>query len=70
LACGKKAEQAAQATRLQIEQEILDLIPAKPEGSTTTVLHNGLRLKCQGKFTYKADVDRLLALTFPVGKVA
>ena len=41
----KKAEQAAQATRLQIEQEILDLIPAKPEGSTTRVLHNGLRLK-------------------------
>lgn len=59
----KKAEQAAAATRLQIEQEILALIPAKPEGSTTTVLHNGMRLKSQGKLTYKADVDRLLALT-------
>lgn len=59
----KRAEQAAQATRLQIEQEILELIPAKPEGSSTTVLANGLRLKSQGKLMYKADVNQLLAIT-------
>jgi hypothetical protein len=59
----KRAEQAAQATRLQIEQELLSLVPAKPEGSSTTVLENGLRLKSQGKLMYKADVDRLLVLT-------
>ena len=38
-------------------------VPAKPEGSSTTVLENGLRLKSQGKLMYKADVDRLLVLT-------
>lgn len=59
----KRAEQAAVATRLQIEQEILAAIPAKEEGSSTVILKNGLRLKSQGKLSYKADVDRLLVLT-------
>lgn len=59
----KRAEQAAVATRLQIEQEILAAIPAKEEGSSTVILNNGLRLKSQGKLSYKADVDRLLVLT-------
>ena len=59
----KKAEQAAIEKRLEIEQQILKVLPAKEEGSTTTTLSNGLRLKTQGKMTYKADIDRLLALT-------
>lgn len=59
----KKAEQQATQRRLEVEQEILRLLPAKEEGSMTTVLPNGMRVKTQFKLTYKADVDRLLTLT-------
>lgn len=59
----KKAENDAINRRLQIEQDILKLVPAREEGSTTTVLTNGMRLKTQAKLTYKADIDRLLSLT-------
>lgn len=59
----KKAENAANARRLEIEQELLKQIPAKEEGRVTTVLPNGWRVVSAGKLSYKADVDRLLALT-------
>ena len=59
----KREEQAAMVRRVEIEQEILKLHPAREEGSDTTILSNGFKLKTTGKLTYKADVDRLLELT-------
>ncbi len=59
----KKAENEAINRRVQIEQEILKVLPPKEEGTQTTILTNGMRLKTQGKLTYKADIDRLLSLT-------
>ena len=59
----KKAELEAINRRVQIENDILKLYPPREEGSTTTVLTNGVRVKATGKLTYKADIDRLLQLT-------
>jgi hypothetical protein len=59
----KTAEQQAISRRLEVEKAILELLPAREEGSETTLLSNGLRVKTQGKLNYKADVERLLALT-------
>lgn len=58
----KRAEQEATNRRLQIESDILQLMPAKQEGSSTTLLSNGMRLKTTGKLTYRAEIDKLLAL--------
>lgn len=59
----KRAETEANNRRIQIEQEILKLLPAKEEGRSSTTLTNGFRVVSAGKMTYKADVERLLALT-------
>jgi len=59
----KRAEQEAATNRLAIEAQILSLLPAKEEGSSTTVLTNGWKVKATGKLTYRADIDKLLALT-------
>jgi hypothetical protein len=59
----KRDEAAANARRVEIEQQILTLHPAKEEGSASMPLANGMKLKTTGKLTYKADVDRLLELT-------
>jgi hypothetical protein len=59
----KRDEAAANARRVEIEQQILKLHPAKEEGSESMPLANGMKLKTTGKLTYKADVDRLLELT-------
>ena len=59
----KRDEQAANARRLEIEADILKQCPAKEEGSTTTELANGWKVKSTGKLTYKADIDALLRLT-------
>lgn len=60
----KQKEQEANEERLSIEAQILKLVPAKEEGSTTTVLSNGLKLKSTGKLTYKVDVNMLNTLVF------
>jgi len=59
----KRAELEATNRRVQIENDILKLCPPREEGSATTVLTNGVRVKTTGKLTYKADIDRLLTLT-------
>jgi len=59
----KRAELDAANRRLQIEQDLLKLLPAKEEGRAATVLTNGMRVVSTGKMTYKADIERLLALT-------
>ena len=59
----KRDELAANNRRIDIEQQILALFPPKEEGSSSTALANGMKLKTTGKLTYKADLDKLLALT-------
>jgi hypothetical protein len=59
----KRAENEANTRRLQIEQDMLKLAPALEEGSQSTILTNGWKFKTTGKLSYKADVDKLLALT-------
>ena len=59
----KRKEQDAIAERLDIEQSILKAYPAKEEGSSSTMLGNGVKIKTTGKLNYKADIDKLLALT-------
>lgn len=51
----KKAEDAAKKHRVEIEERILALAPAKEEGSETTALENGFKLTTTGKLSYKAD---------------
>jgi hypothetical protein len=58
----KREEIEATNRRLQIESDILKLMPAKEEGSSSTVLGNGWRVKTTGKLTYRAEIDRLLQL--------
>lgn len=59
----KRAELEATNRRIQIEQDLLKLIPNKEEGRTSTTLTNGMRVVAAGKMSYKADVERLIALT-------
>jgi hypothetical protein len=58
----KRAELEANTRRLDIEKELLKLVPSLEEGSQSTVLGNGWKLKTTGKLTYKAEIDKLLAL--------
>jgi hypothetical protein len=59
----KDAERQANAERLRIEDKILELHPAKEEGSSSLTLTNGYKLKMIGKLSYKADLDALLEIT-------
>jgi len=59
----KRQELEAAARRLEIESDLLKMLPHKEEGSASTTLSNGFRFKATGKLAYKADIDKLLALT-------
>lgn len=59
----KRREQEANAERLEIEKELLKHIAVEEEGSKTTQLANGARVKATGKMSYKADIPQLTALT-------
>ena len=59
----KADETAANARRLETEEEILKLLPAKEEGKTTTPISNSTRISTTGKLSFKADVAALEALT-------
>jgi hypothetical protein len=59
----KQEELKAVTRRLEIEEDLLKMLPHKEEGSATTTLSNGFRFKATGKLSYKADLDKLLALT-------
>lgn len=59
----KQKETAARDERVQIEEEILALHPAREEGSETFATANGVKISLTGKLTYKADLDKLLAIT-------
>lgn len=51
----KRVEDQAKKHRLEIEERILSLAPAREEGSQTTDLENGFKLTTTGKLSYKAD---------------
>jgi hypothetical protein len=59
----KGKEDAARAERIKIEEDILKAHPAKEEGSETFKTANGVTVTLTGKVTYRADIDRLIALT-------
>ncbi|MEY5100861.1 MAG: hypothetical protein RJA36_3580, partial [Pseudomonadota bacterium] len=55
----KQAEEVAKSLRSKAEEELLAVLPAREEGTTTTALPNGLRVKTTGKMSYKADLELL-----------
>ena len=59
----KQKEEAARDERVAIEQEILELNPAREEGSETFSTPNGVKITTTGKLTYKADLNKLLEIT-------
>lgn len=59
----KQKEDAARAERVKIEEDILAIHPAKPEGSTTFATPGGAKITVTGKVSYSCDIDQLIALT-------
>jgi len=60
----KHAEEGARKIRVNLEERILALVPAKEEGSDTTALDNGFKLTTTGKLTYRCDdLDALREIT-------
>lgn len=59
----KNAENEAKDRRLRIEEQLIQAVEVKEEGSTTNLLKNGMKVVTKGGYTYKADVQKLLALT-------
>ena len=59
----KQKEDAARDERVAIEQKIIELHPAREEGSETFATPNGVKISLTGKLSYKVDVHRLIALT-------
>lgn len=51
----KQAEEGAKKIRVDLEERILALTPAREEGSLTTTLANGFKLTTTGKVSYKLD---------------
>lgn len=58
----KEREDTARADRIKIEEELLKAHPAKEEGSETFKTPQGVKITLTGKISYKADVDKLIAL--------
>lgn len=63
LIAAKADESAANKRRVEIEQILIDRFGAKPEGSTTHELANGLKVTLTGKMSYKADMEMLTQLS-------
>lgn len=59
----KQKENAARDERVAIEEQILALHPAREEGSESFATPQGVKIQLTGKLTYKADLDKLLAIT-------
>lgn len=62
-AIAKQKEDAARDERIGIEQEMLELHPAREEGSETFTTSYGAKITLTGKLSYKVDLDKLTALT-------
>lgn len=59
----KDQEDAAREQRINIEKQILNLHPAREEGSETFETPAGHKVTLVGKLAYKVDVDQLVTLT-------
>lgn len=59
----KQKEDAARDERVDIEKQIIELHPAREEGSETFATPKGAKISLTGKLTYKADMTKLLAIT-------
>lgn len=61
-AAAKEREDEARLERIKVEEQILALHPAKPEGSETLVTPGGAKVTLTGKLSYKVDLAKLQAL--------
>ena len=59
----KQREEAARNDRVAIENQIIELHPAKEEGAVTVHTAGGSSVTLTGKLTYKVDIEKLTALT-------
>jgi len=59
----KQREDQARADRIAVEQQIIDLHPAKEEGALTIHTALGSAITLVGKVTYKCNIEALVALT-------
>ena len=62
-AIAKEKEDAAKAERIDIEEKLLKLHPAKEEGSESFSTPRGAKITLTGRVTYKVDIDKLTSLT-------
>ena len=63
LIAAKKEEAEANAKRVAIESQIIELLGVKEEGSQTHDLENGLKVTITGKLTYSTDINKLIDLS-------
>lgn len=59
----KQKEDKARDERVDVEKQILELHPAREEGSETFATPQGVKISLTGKLTYKVDMTKLLAIT-------
>lgn len=62
-AIAKQKEDAARDERIAVEKQILVLHQPREEGSKTVFTPAGVKIQLTGKVTYKADLDKLVAIT-------
>ena len=55
----KAEENAARAKRIEIEEELLAILPCREEGSQTIKLENGMRVVTEGRLTRSIDAKVL-----------
>ena len=55
----KAEENAARAKRIEIEEELLAILPCREEGSQTIKLENGMRVVTEGRLTRSIDAKAL-----------
>ena len=55
----KAEENAARAKRIEIEEELLAILPCREEGSQTNKLGNGMRVVTEGRLTRSIDAKAL-----------
>jgi hypothetical protein len=62
-ATAKEREDNARTERIDIENKILAMHPAKEEGSESFSTPAGAKVVLTGRVTYKVDIDKLTSLT-------
>jgi hypothetical protein len=55
----KAEENAARAKRIEIEEELLAILPCREEGSQTSKLENGMRVVTEGRLNRSIDAKAL-----------